>query len=136
MANISNAIRVGIFSKLIPSSSNTFKTSITSRLYFHVAQQGASLPYVVYDLLPIGAERDSANKFYDFIVQFVVSSLTIGECETVAGYLVDQLEDSESSLSFTGYKTIRIEREPQVNLGQIDLVWNIAVSYRVQLQKN
>jgi len=136
MANIQNAIRVGVYSKLIPSGSNTFKTAISSRLYFHIALQGAALPYVVYDLLPINQDRDTVNKFYNFIVQFIVSSSAISECETVAGYLTDLLEDSESTLSFTGYSTIRIEREPQVNLGQIDNVWNIAVPYRVQLQKN
>jgi hypothetical protein len=201
MANIQNAIRVGVYSKLIPSESNTFKTAIqialTSsvyghKLFFHIASQivmgseittgtlssghkylvtlgtitetsGAKtlgqvftsdgtgiasstnrvrpqaetiLPYVVYDLLPINAERDSVNKFYEFIMQFVVSSSAISECETISGYLTDLLEDSESTLSFTGYSTIRIEREPQVSLGQIDNVWNIAVPYRIQLQKN
>lgn len=136
MANIQNAIRTGTYTKLIPSGSNTFKTAIGSQLYFHVAKQGESLPYVVYDLLPITAERDTVQKFYECVLQFNISSLTLGNCEDIAGYLNDLLEDSESSLTITGYKTIRIEREPQINLGQTDLVWTIVVQYRLQLQTN
>ncbi len=152
MANIQTEIRKGIVSKLIPSGSNALKTAIqlqlTStptygyKLFYHIAPQlypGSSLsvapPYVVFDILPITQDRDSANKFYDFTARFLVSASDLGTCENIAGYISDLLEDSESSLSFSGYYTIKVLRQPQINLGLTDLVWNIAVQFSISLQK-
>jgi hypothetical protein len=92
-------------------------------------------PYVVLDVLPINQDRDTGNKFYEFIVQFRVASLTAQNCEDVAGLLIERLEDSENNLTFTDYLTIRITRESQIDLGFSENIWGAVIQYRVLLQE-
>jgi len=147
--NILYYIRKGFYDKLIPSGTNTFKTSVLQtvsgtsyyKLYHHLAPQvipgtktDVTLPYVVYDTLPITQERDSAVKWYRCMMQFVVAGSSQSEAEDVAGYLTDLLEDSEASLSFTGYTTLGIFREPMISQGFIEGVWNIVVQYSIIIQ--
>ena len=140
MAEVHNAIRVGFYTRLI-GATNTFKTAVYKSvtypgLYYNIANTGETLPYTVFDILPINPDRDTGNKFYEAIVQFRTAHSTLGGCETICGYLKDRLEDSESSLSFSGYTTLRIERQQEIPLGIIDNVWNIVDQYKIQLEKN
>jgi len=148
MANINYAIRKGFYDKLVPSGSTTLKTALKQtvstvdyfKLYYHQAPQfvtgttALTLPYVVLDILPIDPDRDSGTKLYRCTLQLLVSASTIGNCEDIAGYITDALEDSESTLTFTGYQTVEIRRQPQINLGFIEHVWNIAVQYSIIIQ--
>lgn len=149
MANILTSLRTGITTRLI-GTSNTFRTSILQtiataayyKFYFHIAPQvipgtstAITLPYCVWDLLPMNNQRNTANKFYDVLMQFRVSSLNLGDCETVMGYLTDRLEDCETSLSITEYYILRITRYPLIVPSQLDNVWNGIVQYKLELQK-
>ena len=145
MANINQIIRQGIYTRLV-GATNTFRTAITLsgtyyKLFYHIAPQlfpgtttAMTLPYVVFDFLPINQEKDSANKYYDLIIQFNVASNTQTDCENISGYLFDRLEDSESSLSFTGYENVIIKREPYIPPFLVDNVWNATVQYRLEIQ--
>lgn len=147
--NILYYIRKGFYEKLIPAGSNTFKTSVLQavsgtsyyKLYSDLAPQtipgtktDVTLPYVVMTTLPVGQERDSGTKWYMCTVQFLVAGSTQSEAEDVAGYLTDLLEDSESTLAFTGYYTLSINREPLISQGFTEGVWNIVVQYRIIIQ--
>ena len=147
MANILTTIRTGFYTYLL-SGSSSFKTAITQtidstdyyNIYNHQAPSKVTgtitslvLPYVVFDILPISTSRDSASKMFDGICQFRIVASTIGAAETLAGYLIDLLEDSESSLSFTNYNLIKIEKEPVVPLGQSEGRWNIVVPYLITI---
>lgn len=145
MANLLTTIRTGFYSFLTTDSSN-FKTGILQtvssvayyKLFNHIAPSkiagvDLTLPYVVFDLLPLTTNRDSASKYFEGSCQFRISANTIGEAETLSGYLIDVLEDSESSLTFTNYNLIRIDKEPIVSLGQIDGLYNIVVPYLITI---
>lgn len=144
--NIKTRIREGFYNRLT-GESNTFRTAITLssgkyKLFYHIVPQvfpqtttPINSPYVVLDILPINQDRDTGNKFYEFIVQFRVSSLTAQNCEDVAGLLIERLEDSESNLTFTDYLTIRITRESQIDLGFSENIWGAVIQYRVLLQE-
>ena len=149
MANILTTIRDGIHSFLI-TGTNSFKTSITQtesstdyyNLFYHQGEQvlpgtqvDVDFPYVVFDVLPLSTDRDSATKTYECIVQFNVAALTADNSEDVMGYLIDKLEDSESSLIFTNYNLIRIDKQPIVPLGKIDNVWNISIPYLITIEQ-
>lgn len=146
MSNIKTSIRQGFYDRLI-GGSNTFRTAITLstdkyKLFYHIVPQvfpgtttPITTPYTVMDVLPIIQDKDTGNKFYEFVVQFRISGSTSDNSEDVAGYLIDRLEDSESNLSFEDYLTIRITREPQIDLGFSENIWGIVVQYRVQLQE-
>lgn len=150
MANILTSLRTGITTRLI-GAANTFRTAILQtvasmsyyKFYFHIAPQvipgtstALTLPYCVWDLLPMNQQRDSVNKFYDALMQFRVTASTSGDCETTMGYLTDRLEDCEASLSITGYSIIRITAYPLIAPAQLDNVWNGVVQYKLELQKN
>jgi hypothetical protein len=138
MAEVHSSIRNGIESRLI-GATNTFKTAVYKSvnkpgLYYNIAATGESVPYVVMDILPINPSRDTGTKFYDAIVQFNVSHSTLSNCESVCGYLTDRLEDSEASLTFTGFSIRRIDRKPEIPLGITDNVWNIIIQYGINLE--
>ena len=149
VANINNDIRTWFYNRLLTGT--TFKADISKvvgsttvyRLYYYQAPQvfpGTTTPveppYVVMDILPISQDRDSASKFYSCTLQFLVSSIaSIAECETIAGHITDLLEDCEASMSVGTYQVIKITREPQINLPQVDRVFNIAVQYSILIQK-
>lgn len=140
MAEVHNAIRTGFYTRLM-GATNTFKTAVYKSatypgLYYNIANTGETLPYTVFDILPINPSLDSASKFYECLIQFNVAHTTLGGCETIAGYLNDRLDDSLSSLSFTGYSALRFDRRPEIPLGIIDNVWNIIVQYGLYLEKN
>jgi hypothetical protein len=145
MANILTALRTCIYNRLTTSS--TFRTAITQstsyyKAYFHIAPQMLpgtttilTYPYCVFDFLPMDYTRDSVNKFYDIQIQFRISSLNPGDCETTMGYLTDLIEDSEHSLTMTGYNILRIERQPMTAPFLVDIVWNGIVQYKLEIQK-
>lgn len=145
MANILTSLRQGITTRLI-GSTNDFRTAITQsgyyKFYFHIAPQvipGTSTsvvpPYCVWDLLPMNNNEDTVNKFYNVVMQFRVSSLAIGECENIMGYLTDRLEDCENYLTITSHSIVRITRHPLIAPSMIDNVWNGIVQYKIELQK-
>ncbi len=149
MANVNYDIRKGFFDKLL-SGSTSFKTAISKtdggtarfKLFYEEAPQvfpgtqyAVAPPYVVMAILPIVQSRDSAVSLYDCTVQFLVSSLTKSECENIAGYVTDLLEDCEASLTIGTYLNVNILRGPQINLPRIDNVYNIAVQYSITIQK-
>jgi hypothetical protein len=148
MAEIHYTIRKGLYDRLT-AATNTLRTAITQtvatvayyKLYYHIAPQkvagstNLTLPYVTFQVLPIVQGRDSATKWYTAIVQFSVASETLGNCETVMGYLVDRLEDSEAGLSFTGATIIAIERQSQRSPELVEGVWNASVDYQITLQQ-
>jgi hypothetical protein len=135
MANISDAIYDGFDVKLL-GTTNTFKTAIGSRLYRVKAVDSATFPYVVMRTMPIEPSRDSMNKYFDTTITFLIASSSLAEIQTIAGYLYDQLEDSEASLSFTGYRTIRIDRVLLMPEDYIEGVFNLTDQYKLMLQKN
>ena len=134
MADVHSIVRAGIYNRL-NGSTNTFKTSVSSRLYYHLAEQDASLPYAVFDLLPINPSWDSGDDYYECIIQVRVSADTLSECETISGYATDRLKNSLSSLSFTGFEAMYLLPEPQINLGETDQVWNMVIQFRLKIQK-
>jgi hypothetical protein len=148
MANINNDIRVGVFTKLLTGTALKAAVAQASggtmyyKIYYNRAPQvlpgttaDVSLPFVVFDVLPINPSRDSGTKWYETSVQFVVGSLTASECETIAGLITDLMEDCEATLTIGTYATVQVLREPQVNLGEIEGVHNIAVQYGIMVQK-
>ena len=151
--NIATAIRKGIYTFLIPTSgTNSFKTAVQLllsgstygyKLFHYQAPQfypGTSVSvvpsYVTFSLLPITGTRDTVNKFYECLLQFNVCALTEEAAENLTQLIYDKLEDSESTLTFTGYKTIRIERAPQLPIFKLDNVFNRVAQYNLQLQAN
>ena len=144
MANINYDIRHGFFDLLLASGNTAFRAAIAKtvggttyhKLYYVQAPQafpdGTTLvtpPYVVFNILPIEPDRDSATKFYSCWVQLLVSSLSATECEDIAGYITAILEDSESRLTIGAYTVREIRRQAQINLGVVETVNNIAVQY-------
>ena len=149
MANVNYDIRKGVLDKLL-TGTTSFKTAISKtvgattfyRLYYSEVPQvyqgtstAATPPWVAFSILPIIPERDSATKWYQFTLQFNVSALTQTDCDSLAGYLTDLMEDSEASLTIGTYQTVSVLRAPQVNLPKVDNVYNIAVQYSVIIQK-
>lgn len=94
-----------------------------------------TFPYVVFDILPITTERDSASKFYSFIVQFRIAALTQEDAENIMNELVSLIEDSESTFTFTDYSVIRIDKQPVIALGKIQNVFNIVVPYLFNIEQ-
>lgn len=147
MANIQNAVRQGIYNRLV-GASNAFRTAVTQvvstvsyyKLFYMEAPQYVTaevlvtLPYVVMSILPILPDRDSASKWYSCTVQFNVAAASVSECETLTGLLTDRMEDCEAYLSLSGYSVVKIDRAPQVDLGPVDGVWNISVQYSLLFQ--
>ena len=149
MANIQADIRSGFYT-LLTTGTTVFKTAITKvvgastfiRLYYSQAPQvypgttsEVDPPYVIFDILPIDQEMDTATKLYRCTVQFLVASLSVGECENICGYISDMLEDSESSLTIGTYKVIEIRRQPQIYQGEVDKVCTGIVQYSIIIQK-
>jgi hypothetical protein len=146
MANILADIRKGFYDKLTTGTSS-FKTAIKKtiatvdyyKLYYHLAPQvhpgtttAVELPFVVFDILPVNEDEDSETKLHDCTVQFLVASLTVGECENIAGYITDLLEDT--TLTIGAYKFIEIRRQPLMPAAQNDGVWNSTVQYSIIIQ--
>lgn len=148
MAEIHYTIRKGLYDRLV-GASNTFRAAVLQtvatvayyKLYSHIAPQNVtgstalSLPFVTFHVLPIVPFRDSATKWYTATVQFSVAATTESECENVVGALVDRLEDSEASLSFTGATVIAINRQSQRSPELVEGVWNCSVDYSITLQQ-
>lgn len=150
---ILTSLRTGITTLLI-GSGNTFRSSIQQtvstityyKLYFHEAPQqipgtttDLTLPYVVWDMLPINFDWDSVNEFNDLLIQFRVSGLTsvgLTAVENIMGYINDIMKNCESILSITGYKVLRIRTNPLTPPSKLDNVWNGIVEYKLELQKN
>lgn len=145
MANINQIIRQGVYTRLT-GETNTFRTAITLsgtyyKLFYHIAPQlfpgtstNVTLPYVIFDFLPIVQSKDSGSKFYTLTIQFNIASDSQTECENIAGYLFDRLEDSEASLVFTGYENVIIKREPFIPPFLVDNVWNATAQYKLEIQ--
>lgn len=149
MANMLTAIRTGFYS-FITGNSTPLRTAITQtengtdyyKLFSHLALQNlpgttveVNRPFIVFDLLPVSTDRDTASKNYECTAQFRVVANSQGACETLVGKLIDQLEDSEQSLSFVGYNLVMINKEPVISLGQIDRLWNVVVPYLITLEQ-
>jgi hypothetical protein len=154
---ILTSLRTGITTRLT-GATNTFRTAIAQtyltnthyKLYFHKAALkfpglGAGVdvditfPYCVWDMLPLNFTFDTVNEFPDLRLQFRVSGLeSVGltAVENIMGYLEDRLKNSESSLSITGYKTIRITKYPLTPCYTVDNVWNGIIEYKLELQAN
>jgi hypothetical protein len=150
---ILTAIRSGITNRLT-GAINTFRTAILQtvstvtyyKLYFHkcpIQIPGTStditFPYCVWDMLPLNFTFDTVNEFPDLQLQFRVSGLeSVGltAVENIMGYLDDRIKNSESNLSITGYKTIRISKYPMTVPFLVDNVWNGIVEYKLELQKD
>ena len=138
MANIQQDIRNAIQAKLT-GTSTAFRTAITTstgvhRLFFNEAQQGAILPYVVHDLTPITEERDSASTWVNSTLQFLVCSSTLSDCENIAQYLRDIMDDLDAGLTMTGRTTLQITHDIQRYNGKIDNVHNMIVQYKLTVQ--
>ena len=146
MANILKDIRTGFYTTLTTGTTD-FKTAIKKaiatvdyyRLYYHEAPQvypgtttAIEEPYVVFDILPVEQDRDTACKLYRTTVQFLVASLTVGECENIAGYITDLLETATPT--FGTYLLVETRREPQIFLGKQDVVYTCIVQYSIIIQ--
>lgn len=144
MANIANDVRHGIYDRLL--SSNSLKAALAKtvngttyyKVYYERAPQalpdGKTLvapPFVVYTLLPIDSDRDSATKIYRVWIQFLVSSEDLATCEAIAGNITDVMEDSEAGLSIGAYRVVEVRRQSQVSLPIEEWAYNIAVQYSV-----
>jgi hypothetical protein len=133
------------------TGTTSFKTALTKvvgvttfyKFYYHQAPQvypGTTTPidppYVVFDILPIDPDRDSASEFYRCTIQFLVASLALGDCENVAGYINDLLDVKgvEATITIGNYKLLEVRRAAQNFLGQIELVYNISIEYSIILQ--
>lgn len=135
MANVLPLLRTAIYSKLIPSGSNAFKTAISSKLYYHIAPQGEALPYAVFDILLVPEERDTASKFSECTVQFLLAASTLGGVETITTALMSVLDDSESSFTLTGGATcIEVTKQFQSQPLLIEGVWQNVVQYKISVQ--
>jgi hypothetical protein len=153
MANILTSLRNGIQTRMI-GTDNTFRTSILQtvstvsyyKLYFHIAPQqvpgtqtDVTLPYVVWDMLPINYDFDTVNEFNDITIQFRVSGLSsagVEAVETIMGLIHDRFKDCEADLSISGYKVVVIRTLPIFPPFLTDNVWNGVLQYSLQLQKN
>jgi hypothetical protein len=140
MAHISRVIRQSVVNRIL--SSNSFNTWVGGRLFFHLAPETIpgtttplTKPYAVFDILPISEDRNSTNKFYEFILQVNVYDTTQDKVENGSDYLTQLIEDAEKQFSFVGYKVVSIIPQPVVNLGFTDDVWCISISYKFNLQQ-
>lgn len=71
-------LSTGIFSKI---SGSAFSTSIGGRLYKARAPQGATWPYVVYDLISDNPMDTFTDRLEDVLVQFTIFSSASGTTE-------------------------------------------------------
>lgn len=148
MSNIDLDIRKGLYERLT-AAANTFRTAIAQtvgattfyKLFDEEAPQqfpgtttDVKPPYVVMDILPITPARDSADTIETCSVAFNICSLTKIECGNIAGLLADRLDDCELSLSIGTFKVVRIQKEFQMRLPRLDLVYNIVVQYSLTIQ--
>lgn len=147
MANLLNAIRAGIYSKLSSDvgiiSAVTQVVGMTShvKVYSPLAPAEVpgtttrvTLPYVVFEILPVLQDRDSASKWYTFSVQVMVGTQTLAAGEDLIGKITTCLEDSESSLSITGYTVLSVMRESQQFVTFSESVWSCSIQYNITIQ--
>lgn len=149
MANILTDIRTGFFTKLL-TGTTSFKSAIDItvglttfyRLWYDEAPQvyaGTTThvepPWVTFSILPVDEDRDSCSKFYSCTVQFTIAALSVGECETIAGYLTALLDDCEASLSIGAYRVLDVRRQSVSFQGKLDNVYSIIVQYSLLIER-
>lgn len=133
MSNVQPLLRTAIYSKLIPSGSNAFKTAVSSKLYYHIAKQGDALPYAVFDIILIPETRDTASKFSDCTVQFLLAATTLSGAETITTALLSVFDDTILTLT-GGAINLEVTKIFQGQAVFIEGVWQNVVQYKISVQ--
>ena len=124
----------GIFSLF--STTNDFKTAISSRMYFEEAPQNVDFPYCVVSIISSEHNWTFSDTFEDVLVQFSIftqdsSAVNIG---TYWGYLISLFDSA--SLTVSGYSSIFMHRgQSRLMRETEDNIWQYVVEYDCEVEK-
>lgn len=113
---------------------NPFKTAVSSRLFYHIAKQGEPLPYSVFDILNTNEERDSASKYTEHLVQFLIGAEDLSTLESITEKLLQEFDDSEELIDMFDYQIITVIKNFQSQPQLIETVWNQIIQYSITIQ--
>ena len=119
------------------NAANSFKTAVSSRLYFGSAPQTTAYPYSVYNIDSIVPDFNFSSTYEEAIIVFNIFSdkSSHAEITTLYGYLDDLFDDCV--ITVTGYSRVKFQREfGFINRDVEESVWQYNVQYRVILRKN
>jgi len=135
-----NALKTGLYS-LLTGSSNPFITACP-RVFFVddvTDVDTVTYPYTDYQFTPGKYEFDSGTDYVTANIQFSIfdavggSSLNVGSIGTKLDTL---LNNSEHSLSVSGYKVLNVKRlNPPIEHITMSEHWMETRDYKIELQK-
>jgi Ni,Fe-hydrogenase I cytochrome b subunit len=129
-----SALRSGIYS-FLTTGTNTFKTAVGGKLYYHLTPQGITAPWAVFDIITATETEDTAVKFITHLVQFTVIGISLSSVETLMTTLTDVFDDKENSLLVSGFSVIKINKDFQRPPEFGETLWSQIVQYSIELQK-
>ena len=117
---------------------NDFYTAMGGRLYFYEAEQGATYPYCVYQMISDAPEYYfNDERFEDFLIQFSIFDNDQSAVGITDDYEALKTHFDDVSLSVTGYTNVVFEREgARLVRNPTDNVWQYSADYRVMCEKN
>lgn len=132
--NAHGELKKAIVDKL--TSSSSFATAISNKVYYMIAPQGTVTPYCVYSFFADTHTYDSGNDWEQIFIQFSLyhkdnSSATITILES---YLIDLLKDA--TLTFTNFTQLQLTRLNKRYLLGEDGIWTSIIEYRIEIEHN
>jgi len=130
------AVETGLYSLLTGTAALTTALG-GSYIYTRVAPQGQARPYVIFFHAGGGPENVYPGRLQadTYMVKAVADSLS--QAATLDGLIDAALHHAEGSLTVTGYETLWLVRENEVQMVETadsgDLIWHYVAYYRVRI---
>lgn len=122
------AVRSGIYAL------GTTITGLTGGFWWIEAPQETVKPYAVFSQVADPPERDTTTKFENIYFQINFYAASASALETIVTAGKAKFEDSESTLSISGYNVDRIERQFTRDQ-KLDEVFQTTIQYKLELTK-
>lgn len=132
------AVETGIYTRLAGYSALTTVLG-GSYIYNRVAPQGQPRPYVVFFHAGGGPDNVYPGRLQSdtYMVKAVADSLS--QAATLDGLIDAALHHAEDSLSITGYKTLWVVRENEVQAAERadngDIIWHYGAYYHIRIDE-
>lgn len=118
---------------------------IQGRIYFKQAPQNeeniisTSYPFIVYDRISSTSRRiEFKAELYEFLFQVTAYSLLYDELEEIVSLITGDGEGEtgldNSAITIAGFDSSKLVRK-NVQLLQVDSIWQAAITYYVDLRK-
>lgn len=134
-----NALSTALYSKLSAGTALTALLAGTASIYDTQAPNGASLPFIVFNVQGGGDRNSEDHRVKDLVIQVrAYTSTSMANADAIDNQIDALLHNG--SISVSGWTQLWLRRETDLKFSEVqpntNTVWSSGALYRVILEKN